>query len=143
MVQTIAAVVARLGAANHNPHFSPLLESATSALSLVYRKYINTTVMREQERLAIAVALAPSVVRMLEAVEKGWDTAQGDPEQKRLGSVIVRTCEGFGRQLISKAKPGTAETKLEEAWEAGDRQQFLQQLKIWQTVVSQPPFPKK
>src|SRR5262245_28396815 len=112
MLEAIETVVDRIAQSNNNPHPSPLLAPANIAIANMRDKYMDSNAVTDDtERLSIAKALAPDLVRLLEVATKNFEAAQNDPQAKRLYTVVIGTCEGFLTLLQTKLGQ-TPQTKL-------------------------------
>jgi hypothetical protein len=141
LLEAIVAVVDRLAANNINEP-EPMIASVTSGLLLARQKYI--TVMDSNEKRAAGQRLGPAIGKMLTLISNQWEIAQADPTLKRSYAAIIQAGEGFLGFIDPLVRGGAApQTALVNAWNAGNKSRFDEDLAKWQNLLQQPSYAKR
>lgn len=143
LLESLVNTVARAERANNNPHHSPLIEAAGSAVGVVRDKFLDNS-LTKPEKETLGRDSAAVLVRLLAVVNTTWQASQADDHAKRTMSYIVGACEGYLTRIDATLKGEGKELKthLRESWDTGRKDGFDADLKQWQDAVAKPPYTK-
>ena len=138
LIESINATVGRVAEAKGDP--TPMLAAVNSAVLMLRDKYM-AMMKGSPDRKMIGQKLGPSLGQMLNVAATNWETAQRDDRSKRLYAAVVGGCQGFLTSIDEDARGGSPpDTKLQEAWNAGDKAKFNTQVAQWAAVLKMPPY---
>ena len=142
LIEALASVVDRVEKDNTNPHPSPLLESANSAIPLLRARFLEDLQQQPAEQADLGVKVAPILGRMLSIAAALWDGSQQVPESKQFLSSMIGTAEGFLATIDNKlrSEDQTPKTRLRDAWDDGKKETFTAELNQWLALLKQDPY---
>jgi hypothetical protein len=143
LLESLVNTVERAERANNNPHYSPLIEAAGSAVGLIRDKFLDNS-LTKAEKETLGRESAAVLVKLLALVNSTWPNAQADEHAKRTMSYIVGACEGYLTRIDATLKGEGQELKthLRQGWDSGSKDGFDADLKQWQDAVAKSPYTK-